>query len=403
MAAFTNFSKWAGTPFGPHILPIIPVGAKLKEGSKVNPGQLGKVPGKWLPDEKVWTGFYGWVNHRADRGDLARWDRWQAVDTNTVIGSALILGRNFIAYDIDCDDPVLAQQIEDFITLYLGCSPAVRLRENSSRRVLFYARDQRTAPITKRVLKIRTSDGAMHAVELLAAGQKVMIEGPHASGAMYAWRDGDLNAHADWFAANQLNSTQTDQVMNSLAEWVEQTDGLEKVKLSLPSGGDVDAVSVTDIMSPNRAMDLDVLARCVEAIDLNCDKLADYDSWVILLRAICAACGKDMEFFANTVLPWLRTNAKNVENDGDVRMEMKWQTFDTSTLGAEWIYQWAASFGCNDGIDLLNQERAEQAQELFNPAFLGWTPDLERTGSDFRLEFMPLWGIDRGGDGGPDG
>lgn len=46
-------------------------------------------------------------------------------------------------------------------------------------------------------------------------------------------------------------------------------------------------------------------------------------------------------------------------------MEMKWQTFDTSTLGAEFVYQWAASFGCNDGIDAINQQRAEQAQELF--------------------------------------
>ena len=83
-------------------------------------------------------------------------------------------------------------------------------------------------------------------------------------------------------------------------------------------------------MSPNRSLDLDVLARCVEAIDLNCDKLADYHSWLVLLRAICAACGGDMPFFADIVLPWLRTNATNVEDDGDARMEMKWRTFATA-------------------------------------------------------------------------
>lgn len=95
--------------------------------------------------------------------------------------------------------------------------------------------------------------------------------------------------------------------MNSLAEWVEATDGLERVKLTAGSSGDqADAVSVTDIMSPNRSLDLDVLERCVKAIDLNCDKLADYDSWVVLLRAICAACGGDMAFFGEVVLPCYR-------------------------------------------------------------------------------------------------
>ena len=71
MAAFTNFKKWEGTPFGPHILPIIPVGAKLKEGCTIDPGQLGKVPGNWLRDEKVWTGFHEW--RRPPRRSRVSW------------------------------------------------------------------------------------------------------------------------------------------------------------------------------------------------------------------------------------------------------------------------------------------------------------------------------------------
>ena len=372
MAAFTNFKKWENTPFGPHILPIIPVGAKLKEGSKIDPAQLGKVPGKWLPEEKVWTGFFGWQNYRTTRGDLARWDRWQVTDTNTVIGSALILGRNFIAFDIDCDNDAIADEVEARITLEIGYCPAVRLSGNSPRRVLFYARDQHTAPVYKRTLTfLTTSDGTKHAVELLGAGQKIMIEGPHASGAKYSWENGDLNAHTAWFEANKIGVTAADRVMTELDKWVVETPGLEKVKLSLPSGGDVDAVSVTDIMSPNRSLDLDVLERCVKAIDLNDAQLVDYTTWLNLLRAICAACGGDMAFFGEVVLPWLHTNTENVENDGDARMELKWRTFDTSALGAEFVYRWAASFGCNDGIALMEQDHAARAEELFNG-----TPDV---------------------------
>jgi hypothetical protein len=119
-------------------------------------------------------------------------------------------------------------------------------------------------------------------------------------------------------------------------------------------------------MSPNVATDRDVLARCVQAIELNDDSLDSYDTWCALLRAICAACNGDMEFFATVVLPWLRTNPTNVENDGDSRMEDKWKSFTDSSLGAECVYTWAERFGCTDGVEALNRARAEQAQEIFD-------------------------------------
>jgi hypothetical protein len=56
----SGFWKFAGTDFERYILPIIPAGAKLKDGSKINPGQLGKIPGMWLSDERVWIGFKDW-------------------------------------------------------------------------------------------------------------------------------------------------------------------------------------------------------------------------------------------------------------------------------------------------------------------------------------------------------
>jgi hypothetical protein len=139
-------------------------------------------------------------------------------------------------------------------------------------------------------------------------------------------------------------------------EWVDATPGLEKIKLALPTGSDrAAAVSITNLMSPHRATDLDVLERCVKAIDLNDERLADYDTWCALLRAICAACGGDMPFFAETVLPWLQTNTSNLDNDGASRMEDKWKSFTDSQLGAQYLYQWTAQFNCGAGLQAMAQ------------------------------------------------
>jgi hypothetical protein len=50
---FSNFVKYVGTPVDRYILPIIPVGSKLTEVSKITPAQLGKIPSRWNPNEKA--------------------------------------------------------------------------------------------------------------------------------------------------------------------------------------------------------------------------------------------------------------------------------------------------------------------------------------------------------------
>jgi hypothetical protein len=211
---------------------------------------------------------------------------------------------------------------------------------------------------------------------VLASGQQVIIEGPHAKGAMHYWRSGDLITHREWLKTYLVTGDHVFTTMRRLREWVDATPGLEKIKLALPTGSDrAAAVSIKDPTSPHATGNHPLLARCVQAIDLNDDRLADYDTWCVLLRAVCAACNGDMPFFTETVLPWLQTNTSNVENEGDARMEATWESFRDSQVGAEFVYQWAAQFGCNDGIDAINQQRAEQAQELF-----AGTPDV--TGAD---------------------
>jgi hypothetical protein len=50
----TNFVDFRGTRFVPFLLPIIPVGSKLSEGSKPRPEMLGKIPGR-PNDDGTWA------------------------------------------------------------------------------------------------------------------------------------------------------------------------------------------------------------------------------------------------------------------------------------------------------------------------------------------------------------
>ena len=67
--------------------------------------------------------------------------------------------------------------------------------------------------------------------------------------------------------------------------------------MHLPTARDhAAAVSITALMSPHRGMGedgMDLLKRAVEAIDINSPLIADYQTWINLLRAIKAACGGD--------------------------------------------------------------------------------------------------------------
>src|SRR5215471_6265021 len=119
----SNFTKFAGTDFEPYILPIIPAGAKLSVNSSLNPEQLGKVPGEWLPEVGAWRGFANWQDRwaRSSKKALERWEAWQteyaqAIGADSPIAIAVGMNtRNFNCFDIDSDDQAIADMIEAII------------------------------------------------------------------------------------------------------------------------------------------------------------------------------------------------------------------------------------------------------------------------------------------------
>jgi P4 family phage/plasmid primase-like protien len=353
---FSDFLKFIGTDFERYILPIIPAGAKLAPESKLTPDHLGKIPGMWLADKRAWIGFKGWSGHSAytEAGHLKLWQRSQAE-----CGMAIAIGLNtkvFNVVDIDSDDSEIADIIERHAVKHLGQTPAVRLRHGSPRRVLVYECDQHTAPIFKRRFTFKDTNGAEHAVEFLAQGQQVVIEGPHAKGQMYHWRNGGLIQHREVLGANLITDDIVGSFFLALREWVEETEGLEKVRLSLPRGGNRgEAVKVAPD-SAHVASDKEMLAKAIHAIDINDPSLDSYDTWCLLFRAMWAACGGDRAFYTEHILPWLRGNPENEEEE----MEAKIASFGDSMYGEEYVYEQAAKFGFRDGVNA-------KAQETFAP------------------------------------
>ena len=236
MTMRSSFRKFIRTDFEPEILPIIPVRAKLKPCSALSPEHLGRIPGSYLAGTYEWTALAGWLTHDADSLDLERWDSWQTPEIPVPVG---LNTHRFNAFDIYSESAAIADALKLLITMCIGASAAVRLRHSSFRRALFYEHDQSTALIRKFQLAFRDSGGHQHAVEVLGAGYQAVIEGPHASGAMHYWRDGiGLIEGREKLGANKITGEMVVATMRVIGDWVDQAAGLDKVKLTLPTGSD---------------------------------------------------------------------------------------------------------------------------------------------------------------------
>jgi putative DNA primase/helicase len=347
---FSDFLKYAPTDFCEYILPIIPAGAKLKETSKISADQLGKIPGLYDADAGAWVGF-AWPNNRATKKTLEWYEVWQR-EAGTAIAIALNTAL-WHGLDVDSDKKEFRDTVWKLADEHFGATPVVRCRAGSVRIVLFYRHEDHTAPIRKFRGAFEDKDGVKHVVEFLARGQQVVIEGPHAKGAMHYWHNGGLIENVDKIPTVTVEKVNT--FFRALEDWA-LANGYVKHKLNLPTGSNrAAAVSITNL-SPHRAKDIDLLARAISHIDINDPRLDDYDRWCALFRAMKAACGGDQAFYAEHILPWLLENPENHEEV----MQAKWDSFTDSQVGAEFVYRCASQFGFTEGMTAITQELFER-------------------------------------------
>jgi phage/plasmid-associated DNA primase len=353
---FSDFEKYIGTPVEPFIIPIIPAKnadgtpTTLRPSSSLEPENLGKIPGLWYDDG--WTGFGAWQNHRSTASNLRVWQGWQ--DKTGVAIPIGFITADVHAADIDSDKQEIVDAHVALLNKHLGTSMVVRCRNKSTRCVLFYKHEDHTAPIRKYRVAFIDKEGVKHAVEFLAGGQQVVAEGPHAKGEMHGWLHA-IGLVEGYDELPVVNIEMINAWEQGARQWV-RDQGFTLEKGSLPSRSDrAAAVSITNLMSPHRARDTDMLAKAIAKIDINDPKLASYDTWCALFRAMKAACGGEQAFYAEHILPWLLKNSENHEED----MQAKWDSFRDSQLGAEYVYAWAARFGFTEGIVAIAQELFE--------------------------------------------
>lgn len=101
-----------------------------------------------------------------------------------------------------------------------------------------------------------------------------------------------------------------------------------------------------------------------KAIDLDLDDPhIDYDTFINLLRASCAACAGSIGFLTNVVWPWVctqqiaRGQGPRTEERGIEWLEERWRSFTDSSLGADFIYGWASQFGFSGGKNAIAERR----------------------------------------------
>src|SRR5579864_8357807 len=128
-----SFADYAGTPFAPWLLPIIPVGARLSQRSEIEDDNVGKIPGQFYPHAGVWSGFGGWTRFDGAEKALPAWDSWYPDDHQTIgLNSRLFPG---IDADVNASYQAFVVQL---IAFRVFGETIVRGREGSPRQLLMY-------------------------------------------------------------------------------------------------------------------------------------------------------------------------------------------------------------------------------------------------------------------------
>lgn len=154
------------------LVSVIPPNAQLTPTSKIDPAQIGKIPGRVLPSG-LWAG-YDWRAHQATIEDVRGW---------SVAGANIGLrAARFPAVDIDTTNVSLANIIAQRAVEFLG--PAPRRTGRAPKVLLQYRAEE---PFGKMALAFEF-DGTRHLVEVLAQGQQYLVHGIHpATMKPYTW------------------------------------------------------------------------------------------------------------------------------------------------------------------------------------------------------------------------
>jgi len=169
---WTHFDLVLG--LGDNLLPVVcNPAAEISPASKLT--DKGKAPSDYNGKRQI-RGIPGWGSLVVSEFDLKRWER--EPDYGICVRTAAVRGL-----DVDVTDPVLAQQVREFVARKLGQALPCRYRSNSSK---FLHPFRLAGEYGKRVIHCQGDNK----IEFLMDGQQFVAVGTHPSGARYEWEGG---------------------------------------------------------------------------------------------------------------------------------------------------------------------------------------------------------------------
>lgn len=180
-----KMSNWGATPedwmhfdlllgLGDDLLPVV-----CNPASEISPASTmtdkGKTPSDYNGKRQI-RGIPGWPSLSVSELDLKRWER--EPDYGICVRTAAVRGL-----DVDVTDPVLAQQVREFVARELGQALPCRYRSNSSKFLLPF---RLAGEYGKKVIHCQGDNK----IEFLMNGQQFVAVGTHPSGARYEWEGG---------------------------------------------------------------------------------------------------------------------------------------------------------------------------------------------------------------------
>lgn len=336
-----SFQDYRGSVFMPWLLPIIPVGAKLTDGSLITPDKIGKIPGWYHGPQAGWSGLGGWNGKgAANVKALQLWDSWFA-PRPPIIG---LRASRFPGFDLDTEEGWQTEIAQDIAFNTCGKTIARARSDGSPRRLLMYRLDQdRSLPIFKYRRVFDPAGDKPFAIEILGEGQQYLIGGPHAKGGEYVWTDGQTPLS---YGFENIPKITIDQVQEFVTELSEAYGliGVRPAKINRMRGGDVgtgEGALPIDENHPQRAPSDSELTIALGYLSVLDEEFADYDAWERISRAVKTACCGSETFYNIVYEPWQKANP---ENDDHIRA--KWESHTDSQIGWDYI----VSLACRNGF-----------------------------------------------------
>ena len=314
------------------LISVIPPGAPLAPGSRMQSSSLGKAPG--VKTDAGWRG-YNWREYRATSDDIARWEKEAA--------NFGLRADWFPGLDIDVTDEEAAEWIERLALTDLGWAP-VRFGR-APKRLLMYHLMEGSEYLTRMRLWIERP-GESHMIEMLGKGQQYLVCGTHpVTMKPYQWNvapmpSPELLTHVDvndvrvFFDGLKVEAERRGWVVHR------EGDGRERTKAK---------VDQSSLVAPS----VEKLQELVDGLPNDDKSYPGRDSYIRVGYAIRAAAGDEVEEGYEVFASWAARHPHDERVSGN---PATWRAdYDRMhppfVLGWPWLQDEARRFGRSNAAE----------------------------------------------------